>query len=425
MHTPTSRPYLKANASSEEIQIAWQKWAASETQLRALLGHYILDGQLSAINRQSPAMRHALNSLPLGSVAKVFYARNATQWALAYKEERDRYGENVNSAPLPTFRDVFLGLFDLSRDITPPPPPPPFYQQHSFLSTATVLEGIQSFVCDLKLAGGRRAVGVPEPITIGVALSRAYELIVGSASQHTASEHGDLLIRWHAICIDLLCEIPPLAHFLESSSTAPNDTNKLQMMVRPYASRSSAADRRALLHAIELVRIAEARSLGSGSPVHLLGSLYLASRVLLGHVTSAHLPISMSQQAHHSHNHINGGNNGSLEVGTGLDWTKVSTCGMQDMGSVHNRRSISTSYENDDDDEDDVDDNHHHSDPGNSYVLAGGTLLLDGRPFRASYTYISAISLATNLRHAFGIAEEFANRLSLDDGGLPIVQETM
>ena len=371
MRASVFRPFLKPNAEPEELQTIWQKWAASESQLRALLGHYILDGQLSAINRQTPAVRHALNFLPLGSRAGTFNARTSAQWAQAYREECD-----AQAAPQ-TFCDIFLGLFDLSSTLTPPP------NELSFLSIATVLEGLQSFICDFKQTGGHAAIGVPGASAIGGALSRAYELIASCLALLSSSEKSDLIIRWHAICIDFLCDIPALAQFL---GTLPLSTATLGA-VRPYRSRSVAADRRALLHAIELIRTAETRPSSLGSPVHLLGSLYMASRVLLGCDIGARQSSSFA-----------GLYATSLETASGVDWTRIASVGMEG-----NACSSTPRYEDS---------------PGTTYIIAGGNLLLDGRPFRTSYTYISAISLAKNLGHTFGIAEEFVNRLNEDDCGL-------
>ena len=379
MHTRLVPPVLEDNATADEVHTAWQTWAANETQLRALLGHYILDGQLSAFNRQSPAVRHALNALPFGSSASTFSARNATQWVLAYRQEQER--DHATLTPSKIFRTIYLGLFDSSISLDA------LFPYQTFLSIGTILEGIQSLVCDVKQAEGESAFGVPESSAIGVALSRAYQIVEGSTAQLASSEKGDLLMRWHAVCIDLLCDVPSLGHFLGNL----NSSGSISVPTAPsYVWTSTPADRRALLHAIEMVGIAEARSVNSGSPIHLLGSLYLASRLLLGYMDST----------------ARSSNPGStvLDLASGIDWASMSTCGMLDGNSL----ATATCKDQ----------------QGSNFVLDGGSLAFDGRPFRASYTYISAVSMAKRLGHTFGIAEEFADKLNADetrlDGVLPV-----
>ncbi|KAL5622426.1 hypothetical protein FOBRF1_001676 [Fusarium oxysporum] len=56
----------------------WKQWAAEEVYHRALVGHYILDGQLSyLLGQPGAATLHTINTLRLSAYSKAFEARDA------------------------------------------------------------------------------------------------------------------------------------------------------------------------------------------------------------------------------------------------------------------------------------------------------------------------------------------------------------
>src|SRR3954470_6658415 len=66
--------------SPASVERKWRVWAAKETKLRALLGHYILDGQISEYSGRPTSQRHTSHSLQLASSDAAFQAPNAEQW---------------------------------------------------------------------------------------------------------------------------------------------------------------------------------------------------------------------------------------------------------------------------------------------------------------------------------------------------------
>lgn len=61
-----------SDATSAEKDYKWKLWAANELQLRALLAHYILDGQISQFSGHPTCVRHTTNPLGLSSSETAF-----------------------------------------------------------------------------------------------------------------------------------------------------------------------------------------------------------------------------------------------------------------------------------------------------------------------------------------------------------------
>ena len=226
------------NAAPEEKMRAWRLWAARETQLRALLGHYILDG-LIAQNAGSPTcQRHASNSLPLACNDALYEAGTADDWIVRMETSRD--------CPL-TFRDYFNQLFSDSTV------PQSWDFDPSVFSDRVILEGLNSLVLE-RNDSPLETVGIPSKHAISGALGCFFGLMSSKKTLRT-NEHLEALLRWHFISLDaatdcgLLCRTMCNTHQVSQTilgARRPASTFQLATWARTTSAR------RALLHAIAI-----------------------------------------------------------------------------------------------------------------------------------------------------------------------------
>ncbi|KAF5566672.1 C2H2 type zinc finger domain-containing protein [Fusarium phyllophilum] len=105
-----SRPRSSQQPPGEiSDEYAWKQWAAEEVYHRALIGHYILDGQLSYLSGQPDAARlHAANTLRLSASSKVFEARDPQEWRRIMDDEQ-------SEGPKFSFSDIYHELFTMAN----------------------------------------------------------------------------------------------------------------------------------------------------------------------------------------------------------------------------------------------------------------------------------------------------------------------
>ncbi|KAM0747977.1 hypothetical protein T439DRAFT_328639 [Meredithblackwellia eburnea MCA 4105] len=266
----TQKPLdLSAANTPAEIDVAWRKWAAREVQLRAILGHYILDGQISSFDHMPPTIRHTLNQACPGASDQAFAAHSADDWITLMRARPDQLD------PQPTFSELYLNLFQKNSPTVTFDP-----SNDSFLTTYTMLEGISSLASELQLAGTRGAVGLPSRAEVLSALRALYRKLSSECIQ-AQPWHRQLLIRWHAVNITTLVPLPAILQRLEHdpasqarmlSTSAPTFDPSL------WASTRDA--RRALLHAVAICSLAESCSVGAASAIHLPGCIFLGAMTM-------------------------------------------------------------------------------------------------------------------------------------------------
>ena len=165
----------------------WKTWVADETQRRAVLGHYVLDGLLTDFTGQPTAVRHTANPILLPSQDSLFEAKTADQWITQLHREKDACDTS--------FRELYVKLFDSTSDFE--------RMQLSYLSIRVVLEALQSLIYEHHEAGGC-TIGTPSKQDIGRALVRLYKTQIRSLpTTELMVEHA---LRWHVICIRLNVE---------------------------------------------------------------------------------------------------------------------------------------------------------------------------------------------------------------------------
>ena len=172
----------------------WRSWAARETHLRALLGHYILDGQLSAYTGGPTCQRHTSHTLPMPCDNSVYEAQDLTTW-------RTRM---IASKSIPqSFSSLFCSIFSDRVHVRH------LGTAASMLTASVLLEGLTALSAE-RVSHGVVTIGVPSDQDISRALGRLYTFITQSTALSSVDKEV-LLLRWHTICLhkavdlNLLC----------------------------------------------------------------------------------------------------------------------------------------------------------------------------------------------------------------------------
>lgn len=193
--SPSQQPTRSAEQASDEH--AWEKWAAAEVHHRALIGHYILDGQLSYLSgRPTAAVLHATNNLRLSARSKVFQAQNAQEWRHELEEQQPHDSTF-------TFCDIYYELFSANHHEDDSSSC--LYGLTMPLDVRAVLECLHALVRDNREAHSSKSiVNIPALPQVKLALVRVFQLLTNTWSlDHT--ERLELTIQWHFVCLDLLC----------------------------------------------------------------------------------------------------------------------------------------------------------------------------------------------------------------------------
>jgi len=166
---------------------------------------------------------------------------------------------------------------------------------YSAFSLRVILEGLQSLVSDCE-SDDLAVVGVPTKFELRRALAEVHEAIKRS-SHIPSSDRLELLLRWHAVCLDACVESPVLCRSICSrykinqhvwgSGSGPTNLD---------LSRWSGTEeaRRALLHAISIQDIVEQLPRGRAHVIHIPSSLFAAAAVYtvfsLAGLTTVNIP---------------------------------------------------------------------------------------------------------------------------------------
>jgi hypothetical protein len=315
----------QAASSKEEKERQWRIWVAREIQQRAVLAHYMIDGLIAQMSGESTSVRHSANQLSLPSSEAAFAAETADDWLSLMQTEQ---------GPRTSFRSIFRVLFspvDDGRWLN--------YTLSAF-SLRVLLEGFQSLISDCwnhdndsdgdendSSETHAPAIGIPTKPEIRRALVRAHDCIAQSVSFSTP-ERQELLLRWHALCLDALvsstslcrhlcrrhninqhlwpgaspdtplspCPYPPNSSPIvpetpatitsstspHTISTRPRNRHKQQQQQQQQQQHSlpaSSTARRALLHAAAIQDLVEMLPRGRAHAVHMPASLLAAATV--------------------------------------------------------------------------------------------------------------------------------------------------
>ncbi|KAI5194256.1 C2H2 type zinc finger domain protein [Aureobasidium subglaciale] len=251
------------SSSSALKRRKWEAWAAQETRHRALLGHYILDGLISQFSGLPTSDRHVTNAMILPSSGIAYEALSADGWIQAMEQ---------NPQSSMTFRQIYLDLFDSNIG---------FNYELSYFSVRVVLEGLQSLISDHRQAQGD-FVGAKDLRAIDGALWRLLDTQI-EGPVHSSHEKLDLLIRWHAICIERCVNTNILARHLCESYTIEQDlyNNKSCSDFDTLAWAETIEARRAILHASAIADLVMNLSLRRVPSIHIPFAVATSSSIFL------------------------------------------------------------------------------------------------------------------------------------------------
>ena len=258
---PSDLPALDATESQKSA--AWKTWAAREIQRRAILGHYILDGQISQFSGHSTCARHVINPLLTPASGTAFGAKTANAWIMEMQKQE---------VTRPCFREVFVSLFSSAS--------PSVERSLSNFSLRVVLEGLQSLASDVQQVDGP-AVGTPSKGVVARALVRLHNERLSQSD--AAVENMELLVRWHAICLNLATPTTPLCQNLCQFYGVQQQLHQLS---KPSSSAfdflawsKSVDGLRALLHAMAIQDLVERLPLGRSHAIHLPAAIFSVATI--------------------------------------------------------------------------------------------------------------------------------------------------
>ncbi|KAG4438938.1 hypothetical protein IFR05_005564 [Cadophora sp. M221] len=250
-------------APEEEKVEAWKLWAAREVQNRGVLGHYVLDGHISQFSGYATCARHVTNPLLMPSSDSAFDASTVDEWI----KEMQKSGEGRM-----TFRELLNKAFYGST---------PNNLVLSNFTLRVLLEGLQSLSADLQEADGEVAVGTPRKSEISAALLRIYKEQLETSTPSV--DQLELLIRWHAIFLDLATPTTALCRRLCASfgvtqnlhSTSKQDIGDFDFGVWSQ----SVNGMRATLHALAIQEIVEKMPFSRAHAIHIPAAIFAVSTI--------------------------------------------------------------------------------------------------------------------------------------------------
>ncbi|KAF5569554.1 C2H2 type zinc finger domain-containing protein [Fusarium pseudoanthophilum] len=184
----TCRPRSSEQQPGEiSDEYAWKQWAADEVYHRALVGHYILDGQLSYLSgKPDAATLHAANTLRLSASSEAFEARDPQEWRRIMDDEQ-------SEDPTFSFSDIYHELFATANpddEISPC-----LRSVKASLDVRVVLECLHALVLENREAQPPKSiVKIPALLDVKHALVRVFHLLNDTWS-FDENERLELMIR--------------------------------------------------------------------------------------------------------------------------------------------------------------------------------------------------------------------------------------
>lgn len=244
----------------------WRLWAARETQLRTLLGLCVVDGVVSQFSGNLVNTWPATNSLPLAADDEVFSADTPDTWFQVMMER----GE-VNERRL---TDVFHSLIaqgsQPSEDLRVP----------GLLNIKIFLEMLASLTKELS-RDTKAQIGLQKKLEAVKALSSLRRRL-SQSHELTTAEKAIGLLRWHAVCLDLVVSTARGArrmchHYGITQHIFGGNKRDEPVHVNPEAWAQGPRARKCLLHALEIHNLASDVPLGYIHDTSLPGALFAAA----------------------------------------------------------------------------------------------------------------------------------------------------
>jgi hypothetical protein len=252
---------------------AWRSWVARETKLRTLLGLCIVDGVVSQFSGNLVNTCSATKYLPSAAPEGVFTADTADKWiramGMAHGESRNR------SSPAPgTFRDLHYSMASNGTE------PRQVKAVSGILNIKILLETLASLAVDLDGMSGDPNVATHK-LEAFKALVCFRQHLLQSLSL-SAAEKAIGLLRWHAICLDLVVSTARgtrrmCHHYGIPQHIFGGRKRQETKVIDPERWARGLNARKCLLHAMEIHKIASEIPLGIIHDTCLPGALFAAA----------------------------------------------------------------------------------------------------------------------------------------------------
>jgi len=256
---------------------AWRKWAANETRLRGILGHYILDGQIAGFTGNATCVRHAANPLPLPASTAAFNATSPDAWIL----EMQSQAINI------TFREFITALFHVDHTI--------ITQQISDFSIRVVLECLQSLILEQSEARGT-SIGTPSKSEVVSAALQLYHWQICRSA-----DVAEMALRWHSVLLSMTYDMVSFSRQLSSHCEIqqvifPPQHCAVGMDHCPVRGWTGNIDaRRALLHAFAIRDIIQGLPFDRSHAIHIPSTILAAAVVHAAHLMNSIQSVSMPE----------------------------------------------------------------------------------------------------------------------------------
>ncbi|KAF9878442.1 cytochrome P450 [Colletotrichum karsti] len=301
---PSRQPVPQLHDPIEVKMQAWRSWAARETQLRTLLGLCVIDGVVSQFSGNLVNTWSATNSLPLSADEEAFAADTVDNW-IHVMTVRDR-----NHSPRPErFSDLHQLLASEGSQSNP------VYCLPGLLNIRIVLEILASLTTDFeRTTRGAEAAQKLAAVKAMVTLRRH----ISQSTGLTAADKTIGLLRWHAVCLDLVVSTARGArrmcyHYNITQHIFGGKKREEPSRIDPDKWTRGLRARKCLLHALEIHKIASEVPLGIIHDTCLPGALFAAATTY----SSFALP-GVSK----------------IIVPASVDWGTVILCGLDDASET-------------------------------------------------------------------------------------------
>lgn len=233
------------------VEDAWRSWVHAEQSVRLVLGLYIHDAEFSTTFHHEPLLPHDANRLPICSSEDQFFASSATQWYSLV--------EKAQSPSAPTF----------SEDVRGSPNPP--CATRSLIYSHALLAGILGSVQEAKthtLDSSPRQCFRESLFKWHAEHARHFRM--------TAKYLGNTMVLWHMVFMTLYANLDTLERAIgrDGSELAQQVENDIHEWA------ASPPARRAVLHALLVLRLSEEWPIGSEPGIHVCKGLFHSAIII-------------------------------------------------------------------------------------------------------------------------------------------------
>lgn len=243
--------YTNGEGVVSDLEDAWRSWVHAEQSVRLVLGLYIHDAEFSTTFHHEPLLRPEAKRLPICCSEDQFFASSATQWYSLVEKNQ--------SPSAPAFSE------DVRNSSSPTGATRSLMYSHALL--AGILASIQE--------------------------ARAYSLDSSSQQcfreclfkwyaeqanhfQTTAKYLGNTMVLWHIVFMTLYANLDTLERAIgrDGSELA----QQIEDDIRAWAGSSLA--RRAVLHALLVLKLSEEWPIGSEPSIHVCKGLFHSAVII-------------------------------------------------------------------------------------------------------------------------------------------------